>query len=51
MSVNKDKIERLKKERDDENIVTDLMIQVSELQMQVTDLENRVTELEGGGTA
>jgi len=51
MAIKKDKIERLKKERDSDDIVVDLLMQISELQMTIMDLESRVTDLEGGGTA
>jgi uncharacterized protein involved in exopolysaccharide biosynthesis len=46
--VDKQKIERIMKERDTNDIVSDLLTQITELQMQVDDLETRVTNLEGG---
>jgi uncharacterized protein YceH (UPF0502 family) len=46
--VDKQKIERIMKERDTEDIVSDLLSQIIELQKQVDDLETRVTNLEGG---
>jgi hypothetical protein len=46
--VDKQKIERIMKERDTDDIVSDLLTQFTELQMQVDDLETRVTNLEGG---
>jgi len=48
MGLDKDKIERIKKERDSDNIVTDLMIENAELRARINDLETRVTTLEGG---